>query len=592
MLAADNDRYEIEPYADITDVWVLNSSFKKIGLIDDYTSLIWSRRYWEVGDFELYVQATEENMSLLSIDPASTQLFIMRADNGEVMAVETVEITVDPEEGNFITVSGRDLRKFLYQRVTTLTRSYGQAFDSPINEGTVESQRYNVCRAIYDMVKLECTNPSDTKRKIPYLQSSTQEVEGCDISAITIDAATNVGEKAEELCTDFRIGWKCEWEEKNSRMYLQCYEGADRTSYVIFSEEFCNLEGLTQTDTTRDDYYNAMILATKDENEMETISQFGDTESSGFTRFEKGFTGSGDMDVDTSVELRELLYTYKLPTSYNVHYDYYVFHEGQGDDSGYYTRVSQDPSGSNPQDVDEETGEARTGNDYMSSTNPLIIITHADFYHDGWFSENDDWEASVSFLKYEFRAYDDEHLAYLKDYFENQGEVVTKNGATYYVMDGTNDPAKRVEIGTGKIRREYGWGSKDEYKYPWNLTVPAEYSGDGKAQTDFANLDASPTTNNQMERQLPLNMRIQLNPVFIQDRQMAYAYSMVEEPMPTGEFEGHVIPFVQYRYRKDYDIGDKVMLKTRLGIKKAVRITEAVETFDRDGYNVEVKFSN
>ena len=39
------------------DIYVMNTSFEVVGVIDDYLSVIWSRRYYTEGDFELYVSA-------------------------------------------------------------------------------------------------------------------------------------------------------------------------------------------------------------------------------------------------------------------------------------------------------------------------------------------------------------------------------------------------------------------------------------------------------------------------------------------------------------------------------------------------------
>ena len=47
------------------DVYVLNQNLQLIGIIDAYKSLIWANRYWTVGDCELYVVATTENLSIL-----------------------------------------------------------------------------------------------------------------------------------------------------------------------------------------------------------------------------------------------------------------------------------------------------------------------------------------------------------------------------------------------------------------------------------------------------------------------------------------------------------------------------------------------
>ena len=47
------------------NVYILDRSFNKVGVIDDYTSLIWRPAYYSVGDFELYLRASSEAVALL-----------------------------------------------------------------------------------------------------------------------------------------------------------------------------------------------------------------------------------------------------------------------------------------------------------------------------------------------------------------------------------------------------------------------------------------------------------------------------------------------------------------------------------------------
>ena len=48
-------------------IYVLDKTLKRIGLIDNYVSLIWTTRYYTYGDFELYLPVTTEFIELLQI---------------------------------------------------------------------------------------------------------------------------------------------------------------------------------------------------------------------------------------------------------------------------------------------------------------------------------------------------------------------------------------------------------------------------------------------------------------------------------------------------------------------------------------------
>lgn len=606
------DRYSIDPYSKIPDVWILDSNFQKLGLIDDYTSLIWSRRYYEVGDFELYVRVTDKNMNLLNVDLSSVVRFIMRNDTKEVMRIEKIEISVDAEEGDFITASGRDLRQLLYQRCTTIPNDYGTTIESPINSEVQNSNAVKIVDVIYDLISKNVVNPQitvaridisefpffqivtelDKQRYIPFSTLGRKPDIDASTSAMTIDRGENVGEKIEELCNDFKIGWNAEW--NGSSIVFSCYEGANRTSSVIFSEEFSNLIKFTDTEDL-EDFYNTMILINTEENddgnESTSTTVFG--EHSGFTRFEKVFTGNGDMNVSEITNLRDLLFAYKLPSSYKVEYVWYEFdhNEGGSDGTDYYVFHNYGSDTPNPQDVPEGEETGRTGNDYMSDDGKIIITAYKYSPRSWWGDEV--WTIKVSFLEYAFRIYSDEWLKELQIVTDNSGHIEERKGIRYYVVTASEDKTGLLDIGTGEIRDKYWPWDNDtgEFDYPWSLTIPAEYSEDEKEHIiTISDGLVTYSPSDEYQKLVPFSFDITLSSLFLRDRYMAKAYSMVEEALSTNEFEGEIAPDVNYEYRKDYDIGDKIRIKTDIGIEKDVRILEAVETFDSDGYNIEVKF--
>lgn len=580
------DRYKLDSYAKIPDVWILDGNFQKLGLIDDYTSLIWSRRYYEVGDFELYVRVTDKNMSLLNVDLSSTVRFIMRNDTKEVMRIEKIEISVDAEEGDFITASGRDLRQLLYQRVNGSPLSMGDLIHSPVTGETMNTDAVQIVDIVYRLIDDNITAPAISNRRMPYFRTGNKPyIRNAFTSAMDIEAGENIGEKIEELCNDFKMGWRAEWD--GSRITFECYEGADRTSSVVFSEEFANLIKFTN-DEDLDEYFNTQFLNNEytyeDGNESSNRIWFGDY--SGFLRFEKSFSGSEDLDVSETSMMRDLLCSYKLPKSYEL--EWYSFDSQTSDDSTVYTVVAHDATEPNPDD------ENRTGNDYMSDNNFHIVVTNYRRYGSGFLNLDTNWEVTLAFIDYDFRIYNDEWLETLKEYFNDKGYIVTDSntGIQYYRISSYDDPSLMLQIGKGHIKTWY-IGDKGDKRFFWGMKIPAMYSSDGEDHiwklTDAQTSSNSPSSQLQ-NGTIMMSFSIELDEILLQDRYMAKIYSLIEEALSTNEFEGEIAPDVNYEYRKDYDIGDKIRIKTDIGIDKDVRILEAVETFDSDGYNIEVKF--
>ena len=94
------------------DLYILDKSLETIGIIDVFTSVIWTKRYFSAGDFELYLPASSNNIKLLQ-----TGNYVKRLDDDTVMIIEKIQITTDAETGNFLTVSGRSLEILLARRI-------------------------------------------------------------------------------------------------------------------------------------------------------------------------------------------------------------------------------------------------------------------------------------------------------------------------------------------------------------------------------------------------------------------------------------------------------------------------------------------
>lgn len=85
----------------MNDIYVLNRNLQTIGIIDSYKSLIWANRYYAVGDCELYVPATTENLAILQKNN-----FLMRTDSNMICQIKKIELDTDAEEGNYLIVTG------------------------------------------------------------------------------------------------------------------------------------------------------------------------------------------------------------------------------------------------------------------------------------------------------------------------------------------------------------------------------------------------------------------------------------------------------------------------------------------------------
>lgn len=203
-------------------LYIKNKSFETIALIDEYTSVIWTKRYFTCGDFELYLPVTSKLLEILAIGN-----YVYRLDDDEVMVIEKIEITTDAETGNYLIVSGRSLGSIIGRRIVWNMTS----FDMLVGD------------IIKYLLNANVINPTITERKIDNFSfidntSSSQKIQ----KQITGD---NLLTAIETLCTTYGYGWKVKLIDNSFEFEL--YEGTDRSynqtanPYVVFSPEFDNL---------------------------------------------------------------------------------------------------------------------------------------------------------------------------------------------------------------------------------------------------------------------------------------------------------------------------------------------------------------
>lgn len=201
------------------ELYVLNKYREQIGIIDDYTSLIWAKRYNDIGDCEVYVIATPENLSLLKRGN-----YLIRSDDDMVCRIKKVQLQTDVENGDYLIVTGYDAKDILNQRIIWNTLTFS---------GKVEDY---IMRIIKDAFNMDVTQ--QTQRKISYfkIKNRTRNLNDGISEQTRFD---NVGEKVQALCKTYGYGSKVFLESKT--LYFDLYKGQDKSDMVVFSPEYDNL---------------------------------------------------------------------------------------------------------------------------------------------------------------------------------------------------------------------------------------------------------------------------------------------------------------------------------------------------------------
>jgi Siphovirus ReqiPepy6 Gp37-like protein len=218
------------------ELYILNKSFETVAVIDQYTSLIWTKRYWDTGDFELYLPADDSLLQYLQID-----YYITRKDCDTTMMIERIEIKTDAESGNYFTISGRSAEKILSYRVVA-NASHGF--------GTSSAER--MC---YYLVAFEMTNklPDTLKyadRTIDIIKDirQTSTHKNPDESVIWNSYYyENLSDAVYNLATQYGFSVRFLLRDDRTGFDIEFWSGKDRTtgqttnSPVVFSPGYYNL---------------------------------------------------------------------------------------------------------------------------------------------------------------------------------------------------------------------------------------------------------------------------------------------------------------------------------------------------------------
>lgn len=204
------------------DLYVLNGDLERIGIIDSYVSLIWSNRYNEDGDCELYIEANDYSLSLLK-----KGYYLVRDDDDMVCRIKKIELTTDIENGNYLIVTCYDVKDMLGQRVIWSQTNF---------DGNVEDY-------IRKIISDSLVNPSLSARQIKNASGRANFFLGDrqNFTEVVSGQVTykSVREKIQELCKKYGWGYKVIVDIGN--FYFILYKGTDRSNSVMFSPNFENL---------------------------------------------------------------------------------------------------------------------------------------------------------------------------------------------------------------------------------------------------------------------------------------------------------------------------------------------------------------
>lgn len=263
--------------------------FEQVGDINQYTTLIWPDAFNGYASFELWAPITDDNAILLK----RGNVIWTGGENAAI--VEIVKAVVDENGEKEFDVKGRTLEKYLTDRIVWGTY-LSRGFTSTI---------------MYDLVDKNCINPSNSNRKIKWLENSVDTKVGKYVSEYQ-KTGGEVYDALVNLATDSDIGFSVVFDPRNKKLIFDVRAGVDRTynnpegnDPVVFSTELEDI--LSSSYYSNDqDLKTVVMVQGEDRGELRKTILTGEVNGRGFNRREL-YVDARDLQSEIYDENGELI---------------------------------------------------------------------------------------------------------------------------------------------------------------------------------------------------------------------------------------------------------------------------------------------
>lgn len=223
------------------EAYILDALYRRIQVVDQFESLIWTERYAAWGDFQMDIHSNSSFRRLLT---AGTKLAIN--DSYRVMEVETIE-DKDESGEKLLVVKGRSMEKILEDRVARPST----ANLTTMPKWTETGLPADIARKLFhDICVLGVLDSSDVIPGVIEGSSLFPEdtiAEPSTTVVVEMDPDT-LYKVLTDLCDIYDLGFRLVRDPNTAQFYFDIYSGSDRTTSqttlepVIFSPDLDNLQ--------------------------------------------------------------------------------------------------------------------------------------------------------------------------------------------------------------------------------------------------------------------------------------------------------------------------------------------------------------
>lgn len=210
--------------------------FAFLGEIRDYESLVFTRRFYKPGEFELHINYNKQNTGAL----ARNNIIVLGRDGKKAGIIRHHENQTgdSSDRDDTIIVKGPALQGILHDRIVLPDDSPGNGYDAA--SGTQEG----IMKHFADH---QAANPLDSNRKIPGLVIAADQGRGAQDNW-RFDIKTYLDDALYQIGTYAKFGWEITADLANRKFVFDVRQGVNRTASqsavppVMFAGDWSNIQ--------------------------------------------------------------------------------------------------------------------------------------------------------------------------------------------------------------------------------------------------------------------------------------------------------------------------------------------------------------
>lgn len=232
-------------------IMILDENFETLGVVGVFNSLIWTRRYYEAGAFELHFPASYFNL-------IQQGKYLFRNDRKELGVIRNPEYEQSDKGQRTAYCKGYFAESLLDNRIIPVTYN---------KTGTPE----DISR---DLINKNFINPSDSGRKFPHVVLG--KAKGIGTSVSFQSTGDTMGEKMYSIEQTQEMSHRLAYDYKANTLTFEVWKGLDRrdtqdiNSWAVFSDSFYNVKNVTY-ERNDADFRNYAYVAGEGEGTARTV---------------------------------------------------------------------------------------------------------------------------------------------------------------------------------------------------------------------------------------------------------------------------------------------------------------------------------